>query len=226
MEGSAAAEAGIMSGDVITVVDGQEVTGGWYHMSTLIKDLPGETVDITIRRGDSVVDMPVTIGSVEDEEQEGKTIGRIGVTPYVPKTYPGLFGSVKIAAGKTWFFVVHTLDFFKQLVTGKVSSRLLGGPVMIAQLAGESARVGLVSLLEFTAFISINLGVLNLLPFPVLDGGHIFVILVESAARRKLSPRVKNAIQSAGAFILLLFMLYVTFNDLMRLDTISRLFKG
>ncbi|MCD6307574.1 MAG: site-2 protease family protein, partial [Candidatus Latescibacteria bacterium] len=107
-----------------------------------------------------------------------------------------------------------------------ISPKLLGGPVLIAQVAGESAKSGLTTLLGFTAFISINLGVLNLLPFPVLDGGHITILLIETGIRRKFSTRIRMAIQQAGSIILLLFMIYITFNDLLRFDRIARIFGG
>ena len=118
------------------------------------------------------------------------------------------------------------LNFFVKLVTGRMSPKLLGGPILIAQIAGESAKSGLASLMGFTAFISINLGVLNLLPFPVLDGGHITILLIETVIRRKFSVRVRMAIQQAGSIILLLFMIYITFNDILRFDKIARLFGG
>jgi regulator of sigma E protease len=92
-------------------------------------------------------------------------------------------------------------------------------------MAGEYARSGLANLFGFTAFISVNLAVLNLLPFPVLDGGHIAIIVIESAIRRKLSLKARMAMQQAGTIILLLLMFYVTFNDIMRLDSITRLFR-
>ena len=116
------------------------------------------------------------------------------------------------------------LDFLGKLITGRTSAKLLGGPVMIAQMAGESAKSGFANLMGFTAFISINLGVLNLLPFPVLDGGHIFILLSEAIIRRKLSLRVRMAIQQAGSLALLLLMLYITFNDVMRVETVAKLF--
>ena len=95
---------------------------------------------------------------------------------------------------------------------------------MIAQLAGESAKTGFSTLMGFTAFISINLGVLNLLPFPVLDGGHIAILLIESTTRRRLSTKARMAFQQAGTLFLLLLMLYITFNDIMRFDAISSIF--
>jgi regulator of sigma E protease len=130
------------------------------------------------------------------------------------------------AFSQTKYYVVNTFGFFVKLVSGQMSPKLLGGPVMIAELAGESARSGIATLLGFTAFISINLGVLNLLPFPVLDGGHIFIILVESITRRKLSLKVRGLIQQFGTLVLLFLMFYVTFNDIMRIDFLSHLFGG
>ena len=138
----------------------------------------------------------------------------------------GLIESSKLAVQYTFSLAGVMLDFFGKLITGRISAKLLGGPVMIAQMAGETAKTGFSSLMGFTAFISINLGVLNLLPFPVLDGGHILILLIESITRRKLSVKIKMRLQQAGSLVLLSLMLYITFNDFMRFDAISKLFGG
>ncbi|MFC1692165.1 RIP metalloprotease RseP [Candidatus Latescibacterota bacterium] len=225
---SPAEKAGIEPDDVIIAIDDVAVTGGWYHMSEIIRVNPGSELIFTINRSDSNIQIPITAEHEEEEQPDGtrKTVGKIGIAIRFPTRKAGLAESFTMALGETKFIAVHTVDFFVKLVTGRMSPKLVGGPVMIAKMVGESAKSGLASLFGFTAFISINLGVLNLLPFPVLDGGHIAILLFESVIRRKLSLRFRIALQQAGTIILLLFMIYITFNDFMRFPSISQLFGG
>ena len=225
--GSAADKAGVKAGDIIASIDTTRVDS-WYDMNRVVRVSPGKPLVFTMNRNGEDVKLTITPASAQDTAQNGKqtTIGRIGVKLFVENRKVGPVEAFTQAFSQTHYYVVNTFGFFVKLVSGQMSPKLLGGPVMIAELAGESARSGLATLLGFTAFISINLGVLNLLPFPVLDGGHIFIILVESITRRKLSLRARGVIQQAGTLVLLFLMFYVTFNDLMRIDVLSRLFGG
>jgi regulator of sigma E protease len=225
IEGMPAEKAGIKSGDVIVSIDTVKVTG-WNHMSEIIHDSPGKLLTITVQRNGRDIKIPLTPEtSVEADLKGVKTsIGKIGVQ--IGNEKVSVPESFREAFSRTVYFASQTFDFFGKLVTGRMSAKLLGGPVMIAQLAGESAKIGLASLMSFTAFISINLGVLNMLPFPVLDGGHIFILITETIVRKKLSVKARMALQQAGTLILLLLMIYVTFNDVMRFDTISKIFGG
>jgi len=228
IEGSPAEKAGFMPGDVVLAIDGKPIRGGWIHMTKIIEANPDRRLVFTVERNGSQVTIPVTVGREEEQQPDGgtKTVGRVGLAIRFSTNRVGPLESVRLAFERTGYIAWQTLAFFGKLVTGRISPKLVGGPLMIAQIAGESARTGLATLLGFTAFISINLGVLNLLPFPVLDGGHIFILLIEAVTRRRLSVRVRMAIQQAGSIILILFMIYITFNDLLRFDTISRLFGG
>jgi len=228
IEGSPAEKAGFMPGDVVLAIDGKPIRGGWIHMTKVIEANPGHRLVFTVERNGSQVTIPVTVGREEEQQPDGgvKTVGRVGLAIRFSTNEVGPLESVRLAFERTGYMAWQTLAFFGKLVTGRISPKLVGGPLMIAQIAGESARTGFSTLLGFTAFISINLGVLNLLPFPVLDGGHIFILLIEAVTRRKLSVRVRMAIQQAGSIILILFMIYITFNDLLRFDTISKLFGG
>ena len=227
VSGGAAETAGFQSGDIISAIDDVAVDG-WYHMSDIVRGNPGHDMIFTVTRDGQPIELPVIIGSMTEDTPDGESsiVGKIGVYLFEPTKKVGLAESVVLSFDYTYFLATNMLDFFGKLVTGRMSSKLLGGPVMIAQLAGESAKSGFTDLMGFTAFISINLGVLNLLPFPVLDGGHIFILLIESTIRRKVSPKIKMALQQAGSLVLLLLMLYITFNDVMRFDTISNLFGG
>ena len=228
VEDSPAAMAGIVPDDLIVAINGTDIAGGWIHMTKIIEANPDTEMTFTVERNGAMVDLPVTIGSEEEAQSDGemKLVGKVGVAIKVTTLPVGPVEAVAEAGKRTVYLSVQTLSFFGKLISGRVSPKLLGGPVLIAQIAGESAKSGLTTLLGFTAFISINLGVLNLLPFPVLDGGHIAILGVEAIVRKKLSVRIRMGIQQAGSIILLLFMIYVTFNDLLRFDKISSLFGG
>ncbi|MDP2981821.1 MAG: RIP metalloprotease RseP [Candidatus Latescibacter sp.] len=225
IKGMPAEKAGIKARDVIASIDTVKVTG-WYHMSEIIRDNPGKQLTVTVRRDGKEEKILLTTETASEQQPNGakKAIGKIGVQ--IGNERVGAIESFRQAYSRTVYFATQTFGFFGKLITGQMSAKLLGGPVMIAQLAGESAKIGIASLMSFTAFISINLGVLNLLPFPVLDGGHIFILAAETVVRRKLSLKVRMALQQAGTLILLFLMLYVTFNDVMRFETISNIFGG
>jgi regulator of sigma E protease len=116
-----------------------------------------------------------------------------------------------------WFAVI--VKSLKMIVTGEASMKDIGGPILIAQLAGQSAQAGIVALLSFTAIISVNLAFINILPVPGLDGGHILLLLIEGIARRKISVKARMIIQQAGMAMLLLLILVVIYNDITRLFT-------
>jgi regulator of sigma E protease len=225
IENTPAAKAGIRTGDEIVAIDGETING-WYDMNRIVRANPGKELVFTIVREGNRITVPITPSEEAEQQPSGATdkIGRIGVRIQTVNREVGPGEAFISALDQTWYYAVNTFGFFVKLVTGQMSPKLLGGPVMIAELAGESARSGFVTLMGFTAFISVNLAVLNLLPFPVLDGGHIFITLVESVTRRKLSIRARTVLQQVGTLVLLFLMFYVTFNDVMRIDVIGRLF--
>ena len=222
---SPAEKAGFKQKDIILEIDGEAVIG-WEHMRKVIEVNPDTEKIFTVDRAGEKIQFPVKIGHAERSEPDGSQtiIGRVGYTPLIPIIEVGFFSAVKMAVDNTIYLIVHTLDFFIKLVTGRMSAKLVGGPVMIAKMAGENAKSGFTALMGFTAFISINLGVLNLLPFPVLDGGHVLILFIESIVRRKLSTKLRMAFQQAGTLVLFLFMIYITINDVLRIDSIARLF--
>ncbi len=225
LSGSPAEKAGFQPYDIISSINGEHVNG-WYHMSKIVRANPDNEMTFTLTRDVTEITVPVVIGRVTEDKTDGtsEAVGRIGVTLHVSTRKVGVIESSQLAVKNTAYMITHMLDFFGKLFTGRMSAKLLGGPVMIAQMAGESAKSGISNLMAFTAFISINLGVLNLMPFPVLDGGHIFILLIETVVRRKVSLKVKMALQQVGSLVLLLLMLYITFNDIMRFDAISKFF--
>ncbi|MFH1011287.1 MAG: RIP metalloprotease RseP [bacterium] len=204
--------AGLQGGDRILQV-GDKRVAEWRDLVGLISTA-SDTVHLTVTRRDSVwqAAVPTTV------RKEGDTTRRvIGIVAEVSFRKASLIESF----GQGIYFCYGTtagiLDFFRQLVLGQASIRDLAGPVGVAKLSGESARQGLGTFLFFLAFVSISIGFLNILPFPVLDGGHIVYVLIEAILRRPISTKVKLAIQQIGFVLLLLLVLVVSYHDIMRL---------
>ena len=212
-----ALEAGFQEGDRITAIDGVPVDS-WDGLTALIHTRPdAELVIETIRDGE-MIQRTVTARSTETlVDNDIKTVGMIGIGPKII-TRPAGFGEA-IVAGFTLSgrWLILTYRSLAMIVTGKASFKQIGGPIMIAQLAGESAQMGLMALLGLMAIISVNFAFINILPIPAMDGGQIFVVLLEAILRRPLSIRARMAIQQAGMLILLTLMVAVIYNDIHRL---------
>jgi regulator of sigma E protease len=215
--GSPADQAGIKKGDVVLSLNGQAVKE-WDELSRGIKESEGKPLNVQIRRASQD-----TIVTVQPLKKEGKNIfGEkrdewmigIGSQVSIEKGNPGL--AVVKAFQQTYDYAKLTLLALYKMIKGDVSPRNLGGPILIAQMAGQQAQEGLGSFLAFIAVLSINLGVLNLLPIPVLDGGHLLFFLVESAIGRPVAVRHREMAQQVGIFLLMLLMIYAFYNDIAR----------
>ena len=143
----------------------------------------------------------------------------IGISGGYEIRQAGVVESLSSGAVRTGFWFAVIVKSLKMIVTGEASMKDIGGPILIAQLAGQSAQAGIVALLSFTAIISVNLAFINILPVPGLDGGHILLLLIEGIARRKISVKARMIIQQAGMAMLLLLILVVIYNDITRLFT-------
>ena len=218
---SPAEKAGLKPGDVITSVNDVPVTQ-WYQMVTLIRGRPGmETTVSWTRNGQPhhVAIIPNTAQDLDRETGDIIDIGQIGITQqdHVKRSPVGFISSVGLAGTQLVNVTYTILGFVKKLVMGQVSTDTVGGPIAIAQMAGDSARQGAGSLFSFMAFLSINLAILNLLPIPALDGGQLLILGVESVMRRPLSLRYRLVWQQAGMALLLVLMVFVVFNDVTRI---------
>lgn len=216
-KGSPAEKAGIVKGDRIVAIDGSEVTE-WEDLSTRIKASGGKALGFQIRRGTETVNVTVQPSKKENRNIFGELkddwmIG-IGSQVSIEKGKPGL--AVVKAVYQTYDYAKLTLVAFYKMIVGDVSPRNIGGPILIAQLAGQQAQEGLGSFLAFLAVLSINLGVLNLLPVPVLDGGHLLFFLVEAVIRKPVSLRYREMAQQVGICLLGLLMIYAFYNDILR----------
>ncbi len=218
---SPAEQAGLRPGDVITSVHGVPVTQ-WYEMVEVIRGRPGmETTVSWSRNGQShqVAVIPNKAQDLDRETGDVIDIGQIGITQqdYIKRRPAGLVSSAGMA-GTQLFAVTYTIVVFvKKLVLGEVSTDSVGGPIAIAQMAGDSARQGASSLFSFMAFLSINLAILNLLPIPALDGGQLLILGVEKVLRRPISLKYRLIWQQTGMALLLLLMVFVVFNDVTRI---------
>lgn len=215
---SPAAQAGIQKGDRIVAVDAQAVTA-WEDLSSAIKQSGGQPLALRVQRSGEEMAMTVQprkreVKNIFGELKEDWMIG-IGSQVSIEKGDPGL--AVSKAFIQTYEYSKLTLIGLYKMITREVSPRNLGGPILIAQMAGQQAQEGIGSFLAFLAVLSINLGVLNLLPVPVLDGGHLFFFAVEAIIGRPVSLKYREKAQQVGIFLLLLLMIFAFANDIFRL---------
>ena len=216
--GSPADRAGIQKGDVILALNGRAVKE-WEELSQGIKQSDGKPLVVQIRRQSK--DLTLTIQPMKREgrnifgEKRDEWIIGISSRVSVEKGKPGL--AIIKAFQQTYDYAKLTLLALSKMITGEVSPRNLGGPILIAQMAGQQAQEGLGSFLPFVAILSINLGVLNLLPIPILDGGHLLFFLVEMVIGRPVALRHREMAQQVGLFLLMLLMIYAFYNDIARI---------
>ena len=221
-EGSAAKSAGVQVGDTIVALNGETVAD-WQSLVAFVKDNPGEHVTLSVNRAGQTYDLSATIGRRDTPEGQD---GYLGVSPYAeawPEGYVfthqyGVFEALGKAVDKTWRLMTLIIEMIGKLVTGDVSVKNLSGPISIAQGAGSSAGYGLVYFLSFLALISVNLGIVNLLPLPMLDGGHLMYFTIEWLTGKPVSEEIQEWGFKIGAMLLFTIMSIAIFNDITRLS--------
>jgi regulator of sigma E protease len=217
---SAASRAGLQAGDRIVKVDGQPLDQ-WQNFVATVRDNPGKEIAIEVERQGSTVDLTLT----PDVNPHNKAQGFAGVIPRIiplPEEYRtvrqyGPFAAIGEASAKTWQLMKLTVSMLGKLIVGEVKLNNLSGPISIAQGAGMSAEYGLIYYLMFLALISVNLGIINLFPLPVLDGGHLLFLLIEKIKGGQVSERVQDFSYRIGSIVLVLLMGLALFNDFSRL---------
>ena len=218
--GSAASKAGLQAGDRIVKVDGQQLTQ-WMTFVALVRDNPGTPLALEIERQGSSLSLTL----IPDTKPGSKAEGFAGVVPKIiplPDEYKtvrqyGPFSAIVEATDKTWQLMKLTVSMLGKLITGDVKLNNLSGPISIAQGAGMSAESGLIYYLMFLALISVNLGIINLFPLPVLDGGHLLFLAIEKLKGGPVSERVQDFSYRIGSILLVLLMGLALFNDFSRL---------
>jgi len=222
LPGGAAARAGFQSGDRLVAADGQAVSN-WQDWVKLIRQHPSQSLRIEYEREGQMHILTVVPDTVDEN---GQRIGKIGAGPKVdPALMDDLMTEVRYGpiealgrgAEKTWDMSLFTLEMMGRMVLGQVSWKNLSGPLTIADYAGQSATLGWISFVGFLALVSVSLGVLNLLPVPLLDGGHLMYYVAEVLTGRPVSERTMEIGSRIGMMLLFLLMSFALFNDLQRL---------
>lgn len=220
IDGYPAQEVGIQAGDRIISIDGHEVTQ-WADLLSIIPKSGGKALDITLRRDDRVLRVQVVPRAVTGKTifgEEKKTY-HIGIVPadqmvVTRESVPRAFVQGVV---QTWYVSKLVVVSIVKMIQRVIPAKTIGGPIMIAQMAGKQAQEGLLSFAFFTAVLSINLGILNLIPIPILDGGHLLFLTLESIIRRPLSTKKMEVAQQIGLIIIILLMALAFYNDIMRI---------
>ncbi len=220
VDGMAAAKAGLQRGDTVLAVEGEAI-GTWDELSQRVRASGGAALRLSIRRASGEVEEVVVTPQQKPEKTAfGEEIGKaylIGIERFVEVAPVSLASAVGLGGYETYYWVKMTLISVIKIFEGAVSARDLGGPILIVQAAGQQAERGLDYLIRFIGLISVNLGVLNLLPVPVLDGGHLVFFGFEAFRGRPLALRQREVAQQVGLFLLLALMVFVFYNDISRL---------
>ncbi|MBN8431132.1 RIP metalloprotease RseP [Microbulbifer salipaludis] len=220
--GSPAEQGGLQAGDEIVATDGRKYDG-WDDWTNYIKAHPGQALEVTVLRDGAEQRLSITPDTVKQDT--GEEIGRIGVLPLasawpedrVRRYHYGVLGAFSKGLEETWSKTAFTLESLKKLLFGQLSTRNLSGPITIAKVAGTSADAGWQSFLSLLALLSISLGVLNLLPIPVLDGGHLLYYGIEAIKGSPVSERVQMIGLQVGMAMVLGIMALALYNDILRL---------
>ncbi len=215
-KGGKAAELGLISGDEILTVDGKEVSS-FGSIARIINDAPGREIELTWKRGEELMSGQVTPQLVAVEPN--RSVGRISISQHLESESIGLGEAIRLGYLRTWFTIRDVVTVLQDGIRGRLGLDAVGGPVRIGQAAGEMLRWGFSRLVYFVAFFSVNLFLLNLLPIPVLDGGHVLFLLFEVMRGGKPVPERLQAIATQiGLIILLLFMTFVIVLDVWKVS--------
>jgi len=219
----AAKAAGLQTGDLILSADGVAVAE-WLQWVDIVKSRPDQEIKLLIERAEAQQEIRLTPRA--EQQADGSVIGKIGAGVHIPPdtlqgmrvTYTLPVGeALRVASEKTWFYAITTVKMIGKMFIGAASVENLSGPISIAQYAGQSAEMGFTAFLKFLGLVSVSLGVLNLLPIPILDGGHLLFFALEAIKGRPISDRVQMYFQQLGMFLLISLMMLSLVIDIDRI---------
>ncbi len=221
--GSAAEKAGFQVGDVVTTIDGTKI-GSFSDMQRIVGTHAGEQLKFTVERGGSALQLQGTPELREVKDAFGN-VHRLGVLGITRATSPGDATTERVnpatalwlGVKETWFVVDRTLAYLGGIFTGREAADQVGGPLRIAQISGQVATIGMAALVHLAAVLSISIGLLNLFPVPLLDGGHLLFYAVEAVRGRPLSVRAQEMGFRIGLGLVLMLMVFATYNDILHL---------
>ena len=225
MPGSVAAAAGLEAGDHVLEIAGIKVSR-FGDMQRVVRENPDVALPVIVRRGDMELDLTVTPKEIVTEDRFGNTLrfGQLGVrSNNVAMIKHGPLDAVWSASVETYSMTVQTLQAVGQMITGSRGTEELGGPIKIAQMSGEVAKQGWDTTFWFMAVLSINLGLINLFPIPVLDGGHLVFCAAEAIRGQPLSERFREYASVAGLSLVIALMVFVTWNDIVSMSFVQRI---
>lgn len=222
-ENSAAAAAGFKPGDIVMAIDGDSIES-FSDMQRIVSTKAGTTLNFTVKRGDEVVKLTGTpqLREIKDAFGNAHRVGILGITratgpgdtvtkPVDPAT------AVWLGVKETWFVVDRTVSYIGGIFTGRENADQVGGPIRIAQISGQVATIGLSALIHLAAVLSVSIGLLNLFPVPLLDGGHLLFYAVEAVRGKPLSERSQELGFRIGLALVLMLMVFATYNDILHL---------
>ena len=221
--GSAADKAGFQAGDIVTSINGTAI-GSFSEMQRMVGTRAGEQLNFTIKRGESSLQLQGTPQQREVKDSFGN-VHRLGVLGITRATNPGDTVTERVdpatalvlGVKETWFVVERTMAYIGGIFTGREAADQVGGPIRIAQISGQVATIGVAALIHLAAVLSISIGLLNLFPVPLLDGGHLLFYAVEAVRGRPLSDRAQEMGFRIGLGLVLMLMVFATYNDILHL---------
>jgi regulator of sigma E protease len=223
LPGSAAAAAGLQPGDLVTAVDGQPIAS-FNELQRAVGISAGQTLQVTINRAGKTLTLPATPKLTDLKDRFGNVhhLGVLGISRSVKPEdavieKAGPLKALWLGAKETWFVTSRTLSYIGGVFTGREAADQLGGPIRIAQVSGQVASAGFVALINLAAILSVSIGLLNLFPVPLLDGGHLLFYGIEAVRGRPLSERAQEFGFRIGFAIVVMLMIFATFNDILHL---------
>ncbi|KOY82712.1 RIP metalloprotease RseP [Lysinibacillus macroides] len=211
VENDPAAQAGMLAGDKVTAIDGQAVEK-WQDLATIVQDHPNENISVTVERDGQSVNLDMTVKEIQ---QDGEKYGQIGVRYESPREFNPL-KAVVYGAQETYNMTVKIFELLGMLITGKFTIDALSGPVGIYKATEQVAQYGIMNLMNWAAMLSINLGIMNLLPLPALDGGRLLFFGFEALRGKPIDRQKEGLVHFVGIVLLMILMVVVTWNDIQR----------